>query len=635
MFAQIAAGSEHGTFQLTGRNATATGTGASPATELALTSMVIPKSKLCVGLLQSGRMKNDHGFMKQLDVFDTDIRQHVRRELRKQIFEDEKNIFVTGPGGTGKSFNLARFVMELRDEGHVVAYVPTMDNVVNDPMNLLDELKHAVATAKLKDFAVTIPSKRRYNLILQVPQLQMVEDAFSACNVACTKQNKRLVLVIDQDNRLWKKISYSSVYQTLDDAICTLPCQLVLCASANNEGWERRTWAQRIYHGIDKVPLPLLTSMGASPSEVEFLERNFGLYPLDTLVALQMATKQGADPQLRAEALVMYRQFRASAIETGHSGYLEEFPEAWKGAFHEATIGSGRYNQRFDRRFLTDNGETNEPLRALHPVALSALIESAEKHALGRETSRLALAKIVVDSAKAGPYGFFYELMFEKAAGGLFNPAASAAYREFVVEKSLYDVPAKAVIDTFRHMSPPAAKKLVKLPARSQAVDFYLLEKFGDDETKVRAIAIQVTVNPERAATHEVFVRKVRNFLTPPSTMYEQLKKSGVDSISFLYVTDSPTGLGVGSWTKLPKASEYGNVALTKSKSISMLLKNNVDVCTARVSVSPEATLNAYRAVISKDLLRTEFYRTIVEENSVIKKTQQLVAPTFNTDATL
>ena len=217
-------------------------------------------------------------------------------------------------------------------------------------------------------------------------------------------------------------------------------------------------------------------------------------------------------------------------------------------------------------------------------------------------TSRLALAKFVVDSANKDPSGFFYELMFANAAKGLFNPAASVAYHEFVVEKSLYDVPAKAIIDTFRHKSPPSAKKLVKLPARSQAVDFYLLEKFGDDETKVRAIAIQVTVNKEHAATHEVFVGKVRDYVNPPSTMYEQLEKNGVDSICFLYVTDSPSALGVASWTKLAKESRFEDS--TTSKSISRLLGNNVDVCAAQVSVSPKATLNVYRAVISKDLLR-------------------------------
>ena len=278
---------------------------------------------------------------------------------------------------------------------------------------------------------------------------------------------------------------------------------------------------------------------------------------------------------------------------------------------------------------MTNNIETNEPLRALHPVSLTALLESASRHALKRVTSRLAFANFVLDSANRGLSGFFYELMFEKAAGGLFNPAASAAYREFVVEKSLYDVPAKSLVDAFRSKS--TKKMLVKLPARSEAVDFYLLEKY-DDGTKVRAIAIQVTVNKQHAATHEVFVGKVRDFLTPPSTMYEQLEKNGVDSISFLYVTDSPSALGVASWTKLAKPSECGNLVSTKSKSISMLLINNVDVCAARVSVSPEATLNVYRAVISKDLLRDEFNRMIVEGNCVMKKTEQPVAPSVITD---
>ena len=575
------------------------------ASASARATLIIPKTYLCVGRLQPDRMEDKRGDLEQLEVFDTDIREDVRRQLSEKLESERSMIFVTGPGGTGKSFNLARFVMELRSVGHVVVYVPTMENLLRDPMNLLDELDHAVKLAPRTNFAVTMPSnERRYHLIHQDPQLLMILDEFSACSVACAKENKRLVLVIDQDNLLWKHGQQGPVEKNkasaLNSMVMKLPVQLILCASANNEGWERRTCTTRVYHGIDKVPLSVLTSMGASPSEVEFLERNFGLYPLDTLAALKLATEQGATKHLRFEALVKYQDICASMIETSHRAYLERFPEAWEGAFHEASIGSGRYT-RFDRLFLTKH--INEPLRALHPVALGAMIESARRHNFRRKQSFLAFAKFVVDSAKKDPSGFFYKLMFEKAAGGLFNPAASPAYHQFVVEKSLYVVPATAIIDTFRRKSPPSAKKLVKLPARSQAVDFYLLEKFGDDETKVRAIAIQVTVNKQHAATHEVFVGKVRDYLNPPSTMYEQLEKSGVDSICFLYVTDSPSALGVASWTKLPKQSECGNIASTKSKSISNLLSNNVDVCAARASVRPEATLNIYRAVISKDLL--------------------------------
>ena len=619
-----------------------------PATDMAET-VTIAKSDLCVGQLQSARMKDETGFLTMLEVFDTEVRKDVRRQMKKLIAEEERKIFVTGPGGTGKSFNLARFVMELRSAGHVVVYVPTMENLLRDPMNLLDELVHAVKMATPSDdLTVKLPDEDQDSAVL----MRLIHKAFKSRAEKCKASGKRLVLVIDQDNLLWKRISYDPLFVDLDRLILSLPCQLILCASANNEGWERRTCTTRVYHGIDKVPLSVLTAMGASPSEVEFLERYFGLYPLDTLAALKLATEQGATKHLRFEALVKYQDICATTIETSHRAFLEAFPEAWDGAFHEASIGSGRYNSRFDRRFLTKH--INEPLRALHPVALSALIESAEQYALGREGSRLALAKFVVDSANKVPSGFFYELMFANAAGGLFNPAASAAYHEFVVEKSLYDVPAKAIIDTFRHKSPPSAKMLVKSPARSQAVDFYLLEKLDDDETKVRAIAIQVTVNKEHAATHEVFVGKVRDYVNPPSTMYEQLEKNGVDSICFLYVTDSPSALGVASWTKLGKSSKCGkkptavqnqqtkhqkktkcgNLAPSKSKSISMLLINNVDVCAAQVPVSPEATLKVYRAVIPKDFLRDEFNRMIVEGNFVIKKTEQLVAPTtsVNTD---
>ncbi len=68
---------------------------------------------------------------------------------------------MTGPGGTGKSFNLARFVMELRSEGHVVAYVPTMDNVIGSPALLVQELVHAVTGVGEAELAHPRASRHR------------------------------------------------------------------------------------------------------------------------------------------------------------------------------------------------------------------------------------------------------------------------------------------------------------------------------------------------------------------------------------------------------------------------------------------------------------------------------------------
>ena len=117
--------------------------------------MIIAKTDLCVGMLQPDRMRNGDAYLEQLEVIDTEIRENVRSRISAELKAESQEIFVTGPGGTGKSFNLARFVMEQRFAGHVVVYVPTMDNVIRDPTNLLDELAHAVKMAPLTGFTAS------------------------------------------------------------------------------------------------------------------------------------------------------------------------------------------------------------------------------------------------------------------------------------------------------------------------------------------------------------------------------------------------------------------------------------------------------------------------------------------------
>jgi hypothetical protein len=64
---------------------------------------------------------------------------------------------------------------------------------------------------------------------------------------------------------------------------------VVLCASADNEGWERRTWL--VYHGIDRVPKDVVAEDLKATVEVEFLDHHFGLKTLD--VSLSDAVQDG------------------------------------------------------------------------------------------------------------------------------------------------------------------------------------------------------------------------------------------------------------------------------------------------------------------------------------------------------
>ncbi len=151
-----------------------------------------------------------------------------------------------------------------------MAYVPTMDNVIDSPALLVQELVHAVtvAAARSKDPAVTSKLEALKVAVSQLPLQRkdavfrdasddVIDKAYSLAADVCRsirdesgQRMVRLVLVIDQDNRLWKKIETHANYLSLDTLITTLQCQLILCASANNEGWKSRHWVIRVYHGI-------------------------------------------------------------------------------------------------------------------------------------------------------------------------------------------------------------------------------------------------------------------------------------------------------------------------------------------------------------------------------------------------
>jgi hypothetical protein len=189
----------------------------------------LKKADLCAGALQDDRMANN-----ELVVFDTDVRRGLRATIAGLIQEDKRKMFLTGPAGTGKSFNLALLVTELRSAGNVVVYVPTMNNVLRDAGNLLDELLHALKRPEVAQRpelhavcqrASQIPRILTSDSIFKRVKPNDIDEAFRDARDTCAAIGIRFVVVIDQDNRLWKEISNDVSYISLDSLITVLPGQ--------------------------------------------------------------------------------------------------------------------------------------------------------------------------------------------------------------------------------------------------------------------------------------------------------------------------------------------------------------------------------------------------------------------------
>jgi hypothetical protein len=179
---------------------------------------------------------------------------------------------------------------------------------------------------------------------------------------------------MDQDNRLWKMISNDEGYKALNSLISTLACQVVLCASANNEGWERRTWPMRVYHGIDRVPEDVVVEdLKATPAEVAFLDHYFGLYPLETVAAMKtLDALPLSDPKARVDRLYEYSLVRYQDVTAAFADFNETLEgRKLMNVLLAPLYVKQRWSKSFDRRYLTV--DSLGTLHAIHDVAYWAL----------------------------------------------------------------------------------------------------------------------------------------------------------------------------------------------------------------------------------------------------------------------
>ena len=172
-------------------------------------------------------------------------------------------IQVSGLGGCGKSHTMVEFVRRQRAAGHVVAYVPTMEACVQHaflPLHLA--LRHACEVAAAAQTKMGASSNTVYfdGKLNPPPDQADFSDAVLTSTLllvktvrkAAAERGQRLIIVLDQDNRLWRALAMAQkggdsgkvtkLYRVNSFIEECMPDALFACASANNEGWERRGW---------------------------------------------------------------------------------------------------------------------------------------------------------------------------------------------------------------------------------------------------------------------------------------------------------------------------------------------------------------------------------------------------------
>ena len=232
-------------------------------------------------------------------MYDTAHRHEIRTKLWKLaktgLASSPEVSYVTGVGGNGKSHNLALFVQQAREAGAVVAYIHDMQLWLNNALVLIHELKFAVEQWNAthgKDHPIKIPKGMQKLLRLNVAEGARrttdftVLEATVALRSTCSAKGVPIIIVIDQDNRLHKLMTPPDpkyfVYNHMITAM--QPHLIVLGASANNEGWDRRNWPNRIEHYPEAVPEEWLAELfpktQARRDIAGMLSTDFNNYPL-------------------------------------------------------------------------------------------------------------------------------------------------------------------------------------------------------------------------------------------------------------------------------------------------------------------------------------------------------------------
>ena len=267
---------------------------------------VIDKRSLCAELGQSERFAEG-----RIAIYDTDVRRGIREELSSRVLNSGKKpsrVVLTGMGGTGKSHNLAYWVQQQREAGHMVVYVNDMQDWIeggdkyilkeiefgmcnwkywSDDIASVDDVSTLIvkhpwlktpdgldlqrrldsSVAKMKELQSTDSEVYVFTLnpSAWLHALRRVVDAANESGASSRlggETKPRLLFVVDQENRLqnmWSGSDYPNLIHPdayhINKVITNNSAHLtVASASANNEGWERRGWTDKLVqsaHGLE------------------------------------------------------------------------------------------------------------------------------------------------------------------------------------------------------------------------------------------------------------------------------------------------------------------------------------------------------------------------------------------------
>lgn len=212
-------------------------------------------------LPQVGRFGSD-----DMWIYDNKERIAARAKLRNSIVmgaDNSHKVGFRGLGGVGKSHNLLRFVAEQRAAGDCVVYIHTCADLRESPrrvvagalVNALEAFDPAGTNAeaarlrtKLLGWGRKIPAPWRHD---RVSALSMIKRA----RAVVAAQQKNFLVVMDQENRLWSPALMPTVeLKWARGFVKAVEGNLVVVsASDNNEGHEKRGWE----HVIVQAPSPM------------------------------------------------------------------------------------------------------------------------------------------------------------------------------------------------------------------------------------------------------------------------------------------------------------------------------------------------------------------------------------------
>jgi hypothetical protein len=216
---------------------------------------------------QSDRFPEDASC--DIQIYDTKGRRDLRRTLAEYLASGSKaKVQVTGISGEGKSHVLLRFAHEQHQAGHLVVYIPTAEQLVQSHVKpLCYAWRKALCAFDPETFSPSIFAFGKRSaagadapeIVAQINKLwsdfaaggnrlnfvSRAEDIVAQLNELAEGCEKRHCMIMDQDNWLWRsKDAIGPALSSDEPTSLSLavmrtvsPHKMVVCASANNEGW--------------------------------------------------------------------------------------------------------------------------------------------------------------------------------------------------------------------------------------------------------------------------------------------------------------------------------------------------------------------------------------------------------------